>query len=75
MIHFIRSLFESALKINSSLEFSVITACLRISKESISPGLNDLERILILIKSYDEYLGFTQNEVYKMLKAYNLICF
>jgi len=72
MIAFIRSLFESALKTNSSLEFSVITGCLRISKESIFTGLNNLEIISILNKSYDEYFGFTQEEVSKMLGDYDL---
>ena len=43
MIDFIRSLFESALKTNPYLEKSVITGCLRISKESIFTGLNNLE--------------------------------
>ncbi|RII33216.1 AAA family ATPase [Clostridium chromiireducens] len=72
MIAFIISLFESALKTNSSLEFSVITGCLRISRESIFTGLNNLEIISILNKSYDEYFGFTQNEVNKMLGDYEL---
>lgn len=72
MIAFIRSLFESALKTNSSLEFAVITGCLRISKESIFTGLNNIEIISILNKSYDEYFGFTQNEVNEMLGDYNL---
>ncbi|MBW6409670.1 AAA family ATPase [Clostridium weizhouense] len=73
MISFLRSLFESALKTNSSLEFAVITGCLRISKESIFTGLNNLEIISILNKSYDEYFGFTQKEVNKMLEDYNLM--
>lgn len=72
MIKFIRSLFESALKTNSSLEFAVITGCLRISKESIFTGLNNLEIISILNRAYDEYFGFTENEVIKLLKDYNL---
>ncbi|MFD3157972.1 AAA family ATPase [Haloimpatiens sp. FM7330] len=72
MIAFIRSLFESVLKTNSSLEFGVITGCLRISKESIFTGLNNLEIISILNKSYDEYFGFTQKDVNKMLEDYNL---
>ncbi|AOR25135.1 AAA family ATPase [Clostridium taeniosporum] len=73
MIAFIRSIFESALKTNSSLEFGVITGCLRISKESIFTGLNNLEIISILNKSYDEYFGFTQKEINKMLEDYNLM--
>ncbi|AJF29865.1 ATPase AAA [Clostridium botulinum] len=72
MIAFLRSLFESALKTNSSLEFSVITGCLRISRESIFTGLNNLEIISILNKSYDEYFGFIQEDINKMLEDYNL---
>ncbi len=72
IIAFLRSLFESALKTNSSLEFSVITGCLRISRESIFTGLNNLEIISILNKSYDEYFGFIQEDINKMLEDYNL---
>ncbi len=72
MIAFLRSLFESALKTNSSLEFSVITGCLRISRESIFTGLNNLEIISILNEYYDEYFGFTQEEVSKILQDYGL---
>ncbi|WP_238917852.1 AAA family ATPase [Clostridium sp. YIM B02555] len=72
MVKFIRSLFESALKTNSSLEFAVITGCLRISRESIFTGLNNLDIISILNEYYDEYFGFTQNEVRKMLNDYEL---
>jgi hypothetical protein len=61
MITFIRSLFESVLKTNSSLEFGVITGCLRISKESIFTGLNNLEIISILNKSYDEIYDSMDN--------------
>ena len=72
MISFLRSIFESALKTNSSLEFAVITGCLRISKESIFTGLNNLEIISILNKSYDEYFGFTPEEVKKICRDYNV---
>ena len=72
MIKFIRSLFESALKTNASLEFAVVTGCLRISKESIFTGLNNLEIISILSEYYDEYFGFTQEEVSKILEDYGL---
>lgn len=72
MIDFIRSLFESALKTNDSLEFAVITGCLRISKESIFTGLNNLGINSILTENYAEYFGFTQTEVEKMLKDYDL---
>ena len=71
MIDFIRSLFESALKTNDSLEFAIITGCLRISKESIFTGLNNLGINSILTQNYAEYFGFTTSEVEGMLKDYN----
>jgi len=73
MISFIRSLFESALKTNNSLKMAVITGCLRISKESIFTGLNNLDIISILNEDYAEYFGFTQHEVDNFLDAYNII--
>ncbi len=72
MIDFLRSLFESALKTNDYLEFAVLTGCLRISKESIFTGLNNLEIISILNKYYDEYFGFKPEEAKKILVDYNL---
>lgn len=72
MIKFIRSLFESALKTNDSLEFAVITGCLRISKESIFTGLNNLKVISVLNNDYAEYFGFTEAEVRRMLEDYGL---
>lgn len=72
MVRFIRSLFESALKTNPYLEFSVITGCLRISRESIFTGLNNLEIISIMRNDYSEYFGFVQPEVDEMLTAYGL---
>ena len=71
MIDFLRSLFESALKSNEHLEFAIMTGCLRISKESIFTGLNNLNIISILNTHYDEYFGFTENEVSEMLKYYS----
>lgn len=70
MIKFIRSLFESALETNENLEFAVITGCLRISRESIFTGLNNLEIISILTMDYAEYFGFTETEVQQMLENY-----
>lgn len=63
MTSFISSFFESALKTNPSLEFAVLTGCLRISRESIFTGLNNLNVISILDKTYGEYFGFTEEEV------------
>lgn len=72
MISFMRSLFESALKTNPSLEFSVITGCLRISRESIFTGLNNLKIISILDDRYAEHFGFTDDEVIKICEDYNM---
>lgn len=72
MVNFIRSLFESVLKTNSCLEFAVITGCLRISKESIFTGLNNLRIISIMDKAYEEYFGFTQEETKQILDYYGL---
>lgn len=72
MVDFIRSFFEAALKTNSSLEFAVVTGCLRISKESIFTGLNNLKTISILDETYDEYFGFTDDEVKKICIDYQL---
>ena len=73
MSSMIRSLLESALKTNPHLAFAVITGCLRITKESIFTGLNNLEMISILDASYDEYFGFTQVEVDEILQDYGMI--
>ena len=69
MIGFIRSLFENALKTNSSLEFAVLTGCLRVSKESLFTGLNNLRINSISTKGFSEYFGFTEPEV-KALTVY-----
>lgn len=68
----VRSLFESALKTNENMAFAVVTGCLRISRESIFTGLNNLKIISITDDSYSEYFGFTQQEVDQMLDFYGL---
>ena len=72
MTALIRSLFESALKTNDTLEFAVITGCLRISKESIFTGLNNLKIMSITSAAYSEHFGFTSQDVETLLKAYGL---
>lgn len=72
MADMIRSLFESVLKSNENLAFAVVTGCLRISKESIFTGLNNLNVISITSDAYAEHFGFTQKEVDELLKAYDL---
>ena len=72
MINFIRPLLSSAFKDNPHLQLAVITGCLRISKESIFTGLNNLEIVSILSDFYDEYFGFTQGEMDAILSYYGL---
>ena len=72
MIGFIRSLFESALKTNPYLEKGIITGCLRISKESIFTGLNNLKVDSVLHTDYADSFGFTEAEVQEMLAYYDL---
>ena len=68
----IRNLFGNALKSNSDLYFAVLTGCLRISKESIFTGLNNMKIMSITDVRFDEYYGFTDMEVKQMLDYYNL---
>ena len=70
MTDFIRSLFESALKTNPYLEKGIITGCLRISKESIFAGLNNLKVQSILSSHYSDCFGFTEDEVKEILAYY-----
>ena len=72
MIDVIRSMLALALKSNDSLFFAVLTGCLRVSKESIFTGLNNLVVHSISDKSFDEYFGFTDEEVHKLLNYYSL---
>ena len=72
MIDLIRAMFQSALKTNSSLFFAVLTGCLRVSKESIFTGLNNLKVCSISDMKFDEFFGFTDEEVRTMLSAYGL---
>lgn len=72
MLPFIRSFFLQALKTNKNLEFAVMTGCLRVSKESIFTGLNNLHIHGITSEGYGEYFGFTEHEVKDMLAYYEL---
>lgn len=72
MVNLIRSLLGNALKTNDSLYFAVLTGCLRISKESIFTGLNNLKVHTISDVRYDEYFGFTNADVEEMMSFYGL---
>ena len=72
MVSLIRNLFGNALKTNDNLQFAVLTGCLRISKESIFTGLNNLKVHTIADPRYEEYFGFTDADVDEMLAFYGL---
>ena len=72
MVSLIRNLFGNALKTNDNLQFAFLTGCLRISKESIFTGLNNLKVHTIADPRYEEYFGFTDADVDEMLAFYGL---
>lgn len=72
MAALIRGLFGLVLKTNDSLQFAVLTGCLRVSKESIFTGLNNFKVLSITDARFDEQFGFTEEEVRKLLAFYHL---
>ena len=72
MVTLIRNLLGNALKTNDSLYFAVMTGCLRISRESIFTGLNNLKVHTISDVRYDEFFGFTDEDVNELLDFYGL---
>lgn len=72
MAELIRNLFQQTLKTNDSLYLAVMTGCLRISKESIFTGLNNLKIRTISDVQFDEYFGFTSDEVKALFSYYSL---
>ena len=71
MVFLIRNLLEQTLKTNNSLKFAVMTGCMRISKESIFTGLNNLKVLSITDERFDEYFGFTDEDVKEMMRYYD----
>ncbi len=67
MVPLIRGLLSSVLKDNNNLQFAVLTGCLRISKESIFSGLNNLKVSSITDIRFDDAFGFTDTEVKELL--------
>ena len=72
MISLIRTMLGNALKTNNSLKFAVLTGCLRITKESVFTGLNNFKIYSITSTAFDEYFGFTDSDVKKLLHYYGL---
>ena len=71
IVNFMRSFFSGGLKDNPHLAFGFLTGILRVAKESIFSGMNNLKINSILDKSYSEYFGFTKEEVKDMLRYYD----
>ncbi len=67
MLEIMKGMLSTALKDNSSLKFAVITGCLKIAKESIFTGTNNFVSDTISSTRYNEYYGFTQQDVNKLL--------
>lgn len=72
MVDLIRGLFHAALKTNPSLAFAVLTGCLRISKESIFTGMNNLRVDCITDSQFNSCFGFTDAEVRELLQSYEI---
>ncbi|MDY6325322.1 MAG: AAA family ATPase [Catonella sp.] len=72
MVELIRGMFHAALKTNPNLAFGVLTGCLRVSKESIFTGLNNLDVYSISDLECDDLFGFNETEVTKILEDYYL---
>nr|WP_288708845.1 AAA family ATPase [uncultured Dorea sp.] len=70
MTELIRGFFGQALKSNDNLEFAVLTGCMRISKESIFTGLNNLRVCSVTDVNFEEFFGFTDSDVKKILEYY-----
>ncbi|MBQ9981871.1 MAG: AAA family ATPase [Oscillospiraceae bacterium] len=71
MIMLIRGILEYSLKTNENLKLAVLTGCMRISKESIFTGMNNFKIRSVTDVKFDEYFGFTDNEVKNLLKQYH----
>ena len=72
VINFMRNFLGAALKTNDSLKFACLTGILRVSKESIFSGLNNIRIYSILDKQYSEYFGFLPQEVDILLDEYGV---
>lgn len=70
MVELIRNLFGNAIKTNDSLNFAILTGCLRISKESIFTGLNNFKVYTINDTLCNEHFGFTDKEIQELLSYY-----
>lgn len=70
-IMFMRNFFSEGLKDNKSLSFGFLTGILRVAKESIFSGMNNLSVNSVLDDKYSQYFGFTEDEVKEMISVYS----
>lgn len=70
IVNFMRNFFSGGLKDNPHLAFGFLTGILRVAKESIFSGMNNLKTYSILDDGYSSYFGFTEKEVKDMLRCY-----
>ncbi|MBP3567689.1 MAG: AAA family ATPase [Lachnospiraceae bacterium] len=70
-INFMRNFFSGGLKDNSHLAYGFLTGILRVAKESIFSGLNNLKINSVLDEAYSRYFGFTKEEIAELLHYYN----
>lgn len=73
IVGFMRNFFSSAFKDNKNLSYGFLTGILRIAQESIFSGLNNLAVNTVLDNEYDQYFGFTNEEIHEMLKYYGAL--
>lgn len=73
MLDVVRGIMSTALKSNDYLEFAVVTGCLRIAKESIFTGVNNLASYSVLDEDFSSSFGFTQAEVNELLVKAELV--
>ena len=72
MVGFIRDLFSTTFKTNDFLEKGFLTGCLRVSRESIFTGFNNIPVYDCSVEKYSKLFGFTNEEVKQILEYYNL---
>lgn len=70
MVALVRSFFDNGLKTNNNIEFAVLTGCLRISRESIFTGMNNLKVYTVTQNKFSNRFGFTEDEVKELLAYY-----
>ena len=72
IVEVMRSMYSKALKSNEDLQMGIVTGCLRIAKESIFTGLNNFQTESIIDGAFEEFFGFTDEEINDLLSYYDM---